>query len=43
MLNDDQKDLLENRGLFIEKLKKQLNFEPFGTEIPSFINEKGKL
>uniref|UniRef100_A0A914YUD6 histone acetyltransferase n=1 Tax=Panagrolaimus superbus TaxID=310955 RepID=A0A914YUD6_9BILA len=36
----DQKDSFENREIFMEKVKEQINFEPFGTELPTFINDK---
>lgn len=37
----DQKDSFENREIFMEKVKEQIKFEPFGTELPTFIHDKG--
>lgn len=39
----DQKASFENREIFVEKVKEQVNFEPFGTELPTFIYDKGVL
>jgi histone acetyltransferase 1 len=36
----DQKDSFENRDIFMEKVNEQVKFEPFGTEIPCFMNDK---
>uniref|UniRef100_A0AC35GUC8 Histone acetyltransferase type B catalytic subunit n=1 Tax=Panagrolaimus sp. PS1159 TaxID=55785 RepID=A0AC35GUC8_9BILA len=36
----DQKDSFENREIFMEKVKEQIKFEPFGAELPTFIHDK---